>query len=128
MAFRASLVGAATGAVVGGAGRAAVAVAHFNEVDHVTAPFVVAAAAIGVVIGAIAGLTGRPLLGAVVGAGLSVLAFLGTLPFAMLFQVLGAGSAASLLEIVAVGALAGGVGGAAEPVLVGWRTGGRPHP
>jgi len=112
MAYRASLVGAGVGALVGGISRAAVAAFLLTDVsgDLIVVLF---AAAIGILIGAMAGATGRPVLGATVGGVLSAVAFMVTLPAASLIFLAGAGTLPSLLEIVAVGALSGGIGGAA---------------
>ena len=112
MAYRASLVGAGVGALVGGISRAAVAAFLLTDVsgDLIVVLF---AAAIGILIGAMAGATGRPVLGATVGGVLSAVAFMVTLPAASLIFLAGAGTLPSLLEIVAVGVLSGGIGGAA---------------
>jgi len=112
MAYRASLVGAGVGALVGGISRAAVAAFLLTDVsgDLIVVLF---AAAIGILIGAMAGATGRPVLGATVGGVLSAVAFMVTLPAASLIFLAGAGTLPSLLEIIAVGALSGGIGGAA---------------
>ena len=112
MTYRASLVGAGVGALVGGISRAAVAAFLLTDVsgDLIVVLF---AAAIGILIGAMAGATGRPVLGATVGGVLSAVAFMVTLPAASLIFLAGAGTLPSLLEIVAVGALSGGIGGAA---------------
>ena len=112
MAYRASLVGAGVGALVGGISRAAVAAFLLTDVsgDLIVVLF---AAAIGILIGAMAGATGRPVLGATVGGVLSAVAFMITLPAASLIFLAGAGTLPSLLEIIAVGALSGGIGGAA---------------
>ncbi len=116
MAFRVSLVGAGVGALIGGIGRAAVAAFHFTGASGDLTLVVLIAAGIGIVIGALAGATGRPLLGATVGAALSAVIFMLTLPAVAFLQLLGAGTLPSVLEVVAAGALAGGIGGAMERV------------
>jgi len=113
MAYRASLVGAGVGALVGGISRAAVAAFLLTDVSGDLIPVVLFAGAMGILIGAMAGATGRPVLGATVGGVLSAVAFMVTLPAASLIFLAGAGTLPSLLEIVAVGALSGGIGGAA---------------
>lgn len=104
------LKGALTGAVLGAVGRAAIVVAHADLSGKNTVLAAAFAALIGAVIGAIAGATGRPLIGIVIGAALSLAIYLGLLPVVMLIRSLGAGSAPSVYEIMAVGALAGGIG------------------
>ena len=73
-------------------------------------------AAIGVVVGALSGLTGRPVWGAVVGAALSAVVYLTTLPVALFMQGIQVGRAPSLVEVLVVGALVGALAGAAEHV------------
>ena len=104
------LAGAATGAVLGAVGRAVIALAH---VDIAGKDAIIAAGfagLVGAVIGAVAGATGRPLIGIVTGAALTLLVYLGLLPVVMLFRSLGAGTAPSVYEVVAVGVLSGGIG------------------
>ena len=122
MILRPSLAGALTGAVLGAIGRAVVAGVHLREINQGTAAGLLSAAVIGVIIGALAGLTGRPLLGAVVGAVLSALAYLGMYPVVLLFHALGTLTTPSIWEVVAVGALSGGLGGAARQMATrrGW--------
>ena len=107
------LAGALTGALLGGIGRAVVAGVHLRGINQGAELGLLSAALIGVIIGALAGLTGKPLLGAVIGAVLSALAYLGMYPIVMLFHALGTLTIASIWEVVAVGALSGGLGGAA---------------
>jgi hypothetical protein len=119
MTRRASLIGACVGALVGAGGRAGVAACSLNEASQGGAVLVLTAALIGMVLGAFAGATGRPVLGALVGAGLSGLFFLMSFPVVAVFDFLGALRTPSLLLMVAMGALAGGVGGAAARRQVG---------
>jgi hypothetical protein len=112
MAFRLSVTGAAAWAVVGGVSRAAIAAVHITDSSGDLRQLVLIAAAIGVVIGALAGATGRPLLGTAVGAALAGVVFIVTLSAVWMFALIGAGTLPSLLEILAAGALAGGIGGA----------------
>ena len=111
-ASRLSLVGACVGASVGGVGRAALAAYHLTDARRLGA-LVLIAAGIGILIGAVAGLSGKPVPGAVIGAVLSLVVYLGNLQVIGLLALLGAGSVPSLLEALALGALAGGIGGAA---------------
>ena len=80
------------------------------------------------IVGALAGLTGRPVLGAVVGAVLSALAYLGTLPIVAMFHVLGVLTTPSIWEVVAVGALSGALGGAARRMATRHESNGTPRP
>ncbi len=112
MRNRGSLVGACVGAVVGGISRAAVAYYHLTTTNQDPALVVLIASVIGIIIGALAGVIGKPLLGAAAGALLAVLFFLVNLPIVMFFQFLGALTAPSFLEVVGTGALAGAIGGA----------------
>src|SRR5262245_15237116 len=107
------LVGAVVGAIVGGVVRGALAAFHVHGLSRDTLPAVLAVAAIGTIVGALAGMTARPLLGAVTGAALSALAYLGTLPVALFMQALQVGRTASLVEVLAAGALTGALAGAA---------------
>ena len=86
MQLRPSLLGAVVGAVLGGIGRGALAAFHLRELNRDTTLVVLVVAAIGVVVGALAGLTGRPVWGAVVGAALSAVVYLTTLPVALFMQ------------------------------------------
>ena len=112
MAFRLSMTGAAAGAVVGGISRGAIAAVHLTDTSGDLGQLVLIAAALGIVIGGLAGATGRPLLGAVVGAALSGVVFAATVSVVWIFALVGAGTLPRLLEILAAGALAGGIGGA----------------
>ncbi len=111
-ASRLSLVGACVGASVGGVARAALAAYHLTDARQLGA-LVLITAGIGILIGAVAGLSGKPVSGAVIGAVLSLVVYLGNLQVIGLLALLGAGSVPSLLEALASGALAGGIGGAA---------------
>jgi hypothetical protein len=122
MILRVSPAGVCAGALVGGVGRAAVAALHAKDAGRELALVLVVAALLGITIGALAGATGRPLLGAGIGAALSVLVFLATLPAVALLYLLGAGTVPSLLEMLAVGALAGGIGGAVGQVSAARRS------
>ncbi len=113
MAYRASVVGASVGALVGAITRAGMAAFHLTPATQDAVMVVLIAAVIGVIIGGLAGVIAKPLLGAIAGAVLSVLVFLVNLPIVALFHLLGAMTTPSLLEVIAAGALAGGIGGAA---------------
>lgn len=105
-----ALAGALTGAALGAAGRAAIVLGHLSAMGKEAAVIAAIAAAFGAVIGAAGGLTGRPWAGVVVGAGLTLLLHLGTLPVVAMFRLLGAGTTPSVLGVIAVGAISGGVG------------------
>ncbi len=113
MAYRAWVVGASVGALVGAITRAGMAALHLAPSIQDPALVVLIAAVMGIITGAPAGAIGKPLLGAIAGAILSVLAFLVNLPIVMFFHFLGALTTPSLLEVIAAGAIAGGIGGAA---------------
>jgi len=112
-AFRPSVAGTLTGALVGAVGRLLVGALHVYEISQSTIPGLLAVAVLGLAIGGLAGLTGRPMLGAIVGVALSAIAYIVGYPIRALFQALGALTSASLLEVLAVGALAGALGGVA---------------
>ena len=116
MQLRPSLLGAVVGAVLGGIGRGALAAFYLRELNRDTTLVVLVAAAIGIVVGALAGMTGRPVWGAVVGAALSAVVYLTTLPAALFMQGIQVGRPASLVEVLVVGALVGALAGAAEHV------------
>lgn len=118
MSYRVSLVGAGAGALLGGISRAVLAALHLSDTSRQAIPVVLTAVVIGIVIGALAGATGRPLLGATVGAVLSTVVFVGVLPLVGLLHLLGAGTIPSLLEVVAAGAIPGGIGGAVGQMSV----------
>ena len=116
MQLRPSLLGAVVGAVLGGIGRGALAAFYLHELNRDTTLVVLVAAAIGIVVGALAGMTGRPVWGAVVGAALSAAVYLTTLPVALFMQGIQVGRPASLVEVLVVGALVGALAGAAGHV------------
>lgn len=122
--FRPSVVGALTGAMAGAVGRLVIAALHVYEIGQTTIPGMLAVAVLGLTIGGLAGLTGRPILGAIVGATLSAIAYIATYPITMLFVALGALRSPSLAEVLAVGAMAGALGGIAARLA--WRTRERP--
>jgi hypothetical protein len=90
--LRLSLPGAVVGAVLGGIGRGALAAFSVRALNRDTIPLVLVVAAIGIVIGALSGMTGRPVRGAIVGAALSALAYLATLPAVLFMQAIQAGA------------------------------------
>ncbi len=100
-----------TGAVLGAAGRAAVTLGHLHLVGSDAVLAAAIAAAFGAAIGAAAGATSRPLVGITVGVGLTLVIYFFTLPLAGLLQLIGAGTIPPMREVVAVGAVAGGLGG-----------------
>jgi hypothetical protein len=104
-------VGVLVGAVVGGVGRVLVTSLHVSSATDGTAIVLLTAGSAGVLIGAVAGLPGRPLLGAVVGAVVSGVVYIITLPVVLLFQALRTLSVPSALEVLAVGAVAGTLAG-----------------
>jgi hypothetical protein len=101
-----------TGAVLGGLGRTLLTMAHLQATGN-TGPILFVAAAGGIIIGGLAGMSGRLVPGAIIGAVLSALVYFGAYPIVLLFHALGALLPASWPEVVAIGALAGGLGGAA---------------
>ena len=100
MQLRPSLLGALVGAVLGGIGRGALAAFYLRELNRDTTLVVLVVAAIGVVVGALSGLTGRPVWGAVVGAALTAVVYLATLPAALFMQAIQVGRAPSLVEVL----------------------------
>jgi len=109
--MRRALAGATTGAVVGAAGRAAVTLDHLHLAGGDAVLAAAIAAVLGAAIGAAAGVTGRPLVGIALGAGLTLVMYLAILPIEALFQLLGAGTIPPIIEVLAVGAVSGGLGG-----------------
>jgi hypothetical protein len=118
--------GAAVGALVGGVGRAAVVlisvgvVGYHGPVAGALAVLAMASGVIGLLVGAIAGATGKPLLGAVVGALLSGAVFeMFMCACASLLGSLSQRAGADFfqetlvygLQMAIAGALAGGIGG-----------------
>ena len=119
-----ALAGAATGALVGGVGRAAVTLDHLDIAGTDALLAAAIASLIGAAIGAAAGVTGRPLVGIALGVGLTLVIYLATAPVAGLLQLIGAGTIPPILEVLAVGAASGGLGS-----FVGRRSAARaPHP
>jgi len=112
MASRISWIGFGVGALVGGIIRVVVAALHFPDIAEKQYPVAILPAAIGIVVGGIAGGTGRALLGAVVGAGLSILFYLGNLPLSGLLALSGTATLPALWEVLTVGAAPGAIGGA----------------
>ena len=111
MASRMSWIGIGVGALVGGLIRVAVTALHFPAMVGEQYVIALLPAVVGIVIGGAAAATGRVLLGAVVGAGLSFLFYLGSLLLAGVAAFLGAGTLPALWEVLAVGALTGAIGG-----------------
>ena len=116
MASRIAWVGLCVGAVVGAMARVGVAALHFPDILGTNYSVGLYVAFMGAVIGGLAGVTGRALFGAVVGAGLSFLFYLGVLPFAGLFSYIGGGTNPAFWEMLAVGAIPGAIGGWAGQV------------
>ena len=112
MASRISWIGIGVGALVGGIIRVAVMALHFPAIVGEQYAIALLPAAVGIVIGGAAAATGRVLLGAVVGAGLSFLFYLGSLLLAGVAAFLGLGTLPALWEVLAVGAITGAIGGA----------------
>jgi thiol:disulfide interchange protein len=111
MASRIPWVGVIVGAAVGAITRVAVTALHFPAIlreNHMLALYVVF---VGAVIGGVAGVTGKALRGAVVGAGLSVLFYLLALPVVGVFSFLGAATLPAWWEMLAAGAIPGAIGG-----------------
>ncbi len=111
MATRIAWLGVLVGALIGGIARVVVLAIHFpgSLGDSYLAALI--AGGVGIVIGGVAAATGRILFGAVVGAALSLLFYLLSLPLVGLLASLGAASPASVWEMLAVGAIPGAVGG-----------------
>ena len=105
--------GAALGAAVGAIGRGIVVALHLGDLNTVTLPIVLMASVIGAIIGAVAGLIGRIGFGAIVGAGLSVIVVVLTLPVAFLVATMGKPTLPPIVTITLIGALAGVAGGVA---------------
>jgi hypothetical protein len=105
-----ALAGAVTGAVLGGAGRAALAFFHLSVGGKDALLAAATAGVMGALIGAVAGLTRRPLVGVLVGAGLTLLLYVITLPVLALFRLMGASTTPSVVGVLVVGAVSGGIG------------------
>ena len=123
MPSRISWTGLVVGAFVGGISRVTVLALHYPDSLGGSYPLALVAGTVGLVVGGIAGGTGRALLGAVVGAGLSLLFYLSSLVFVGLLAFLGGMSLPALWEVAAVGAIPGAIGGAVGQI-VAKRTGG----
>jgi hypothetical protein len=102
-----SVRGAVVGAAVGALGRAVVLLWHLTELGSAALPIVVLAMLVAAAIGAVAGTVRHPGLAALLGAALTTVIFLLTLPVAFLIELLGAASAPTGIATVAVGALSG---------------------
>lgn len=119
--MRFSGVGAAVGAVVGAAARGTIVLWHLGDAATQIPALLIPSATIGLLVGGIAGATGKPLRGAVVGAILSGLVFeVFMLPCVSIIGLLFSqsdstefwrGSLSYALEMALAGAVAGGVGG-----------------
>ena len=111
MASRFSWLGLGVGALTGGIIRVAVVALHFPAIVGEQYLVALLPAGVGIVIGGIAGGTGRVLLGTVVGAALSLLFYLGSLPLVGVIAFLGTGTPPAVWEVLAVGAIPGAIGG-----------------
>lgn len=119
--MRISPVGALVGGVVGAVARSAVVLYHLQDVARDMPAFLVPSGAIGLLVGAIAGASGRPMRGAAIGAVLSGLVFeLFMTPLASFIGLFSHQAGADFLghtipyalQMAVAGALAGVVGGA----------------
>ena len=106
------LAGAVVGMAIGAAGRAALLAYHLHEASQPVLLAGLVVAGIGLVIGGLSGMTRNPWVGGLAGAVLSAAVYVVTLPVGLLMEAMQLGRA-SLIEVVAVGALAGAAGGAA---------------
>ena len=112
MASRVSWIGIGVGALIGGVIRVAVTALHFPAILGGQFAVALLPAIVGIVIGGTAAATGRLLLGAAVGAGLSFVFCVGSLPLAGMAAYLGAGTLPAVWEMLTVGAISGAIGGA----------------
>ncbi len=112
MEYRASVVGGCVGALVGAVSRAAVASYYVADPGRDGAVLILIAAAMGMIIGALGGATAMPVLGAAIGAALSMLFFALLFPLVAFFDFLGALTTPSIVVVLGLGALAGAAGGA----------------
>ncbi len=112
MASSISWIGVGVGALVGGIIRVAVMALHFPAIVGEQYLIALLPAVLGIITGGVAAATGRVLLGAAVGAGLSFLFYLGSLVLVGVAVLLGAGTLPALWEVLAVGAISGAIGGA----------------
>ena len=111
--WRPSLTGLLAGAAIAAFGRAAVVAVHLDAMSTAAVPVLAWAAMIGVMIGGLAGLSGSPRIGAVLGAVLSAAVYVIMIPLALFVTVIGVATAPSFLEMMVVGAVAGFAGGVA---------------
>lgn len=102
-----SVKGGVVGAAVGGLGRAVIVLWHLTELSVAALPIALLAVLVAAVIGAVAGTVRHPVLAALLGAGLTTMVFLLTLPVAFLMELLGAATAPTGVATIAVGALSG---------------------
>src|SRR6267142_2533565 len=112
--WRPSLAGLLAGAAIAAFGRAAVVAVHLDAISTAAVPVLAWAAMIGVMIGGLAGLSGSPRIGAVLGAVLSAAVYVIMIPLALFVTVIGVATAPSFLEMMVVGAVAGFAGGVAD--------------
>ena len=123
MASRMSWIGFGVGALIGGIVRVAVTAVHYPAILGDEYVIALLPAILGIVIGGIAGATGRTLLGTMVGAALSLLFYLGSVPLVGLLAFLGAATLPALWEVLAVGAVPGAIGGAVGQMATKRRVG-----
>ena len=123
MASSISWIGVGVGALIGGIIRVAVMALHFPAIVGEHYAVALMPAVVGIVTGGVAAATGRVLLGAVVGAGLSFLFYLGSLLLVGVAVLLGAGTLPAVWEVLAVGAISGAIGGAVGRIATKQRGG-----
>ncbi len=112
MASSISWIGIGVGALVGAIIRVAVTTLHFPAILGEQYAVALLPAVLGIITGGAAAATGRVLLGAAVGAGLSFLFYLGSLVLVGVAVLLGAGTLPAVWEVLALGAITGAIGGA----------------
>ncbi len=107
-----SWAGVCVGGLLGAILRVGVAALHFPETvgEHYVVGAI--AAGVGLVIGAVAAATGRPVLGGFIGASLSLAFYLTSLPVWGFMSFLGSGTLPTWWEALIGGAIPGVVGGA----------------
>ena len=86
--WRPSLTGLLAGAAIAAFGRAAVVAVHLDAISTAAMPVLAWAAMIGVMIGGLAGLSGSPRIGAVLGAVLSAAVYVIMMPLALFVTVI----------------------------------------